>query len=113
MKPGERRDRIVHAGGKEMRRSEPITDGGKGHARRRERRRHERHPFLVAVGPAAAMHKGQQRPVGRRRAENRKTLIGIFAVALVGPLETGAELHDLVAIGATVIGRRLLGRIFV
>src|SRR5271167_4536630 len=31
MKPGDRGDRIVYAGGEEMRRSEPITDGAKGH----------------------------------------------------------------------------------
>jgi len=71
---------ISDRGRKHMRRREAIADAGEDDAGAGKDRRHERHPLLDAVGPAAAMDEGEYRAVRPRRRIDCEALIGIAAI---------------------------------
>src|SRR5258708_33272431 len=87
-------------GGKQMPGGEAIADRNESHAGGGESRRHEMHPFLVAVGPSTAMDEGEHPAVRRGRRKDRHALIGTLTVASFDK-RPGArpKAHDLVMIG--------------
>ena len=71
---------VIQSGREDMGRGQPVTDADEADAGPVEYRRHERHPFLVAAGPAAAVDHDEYVAVGCRGREIEHALVGVRAV---------------------------------
>ena len=75
---------VVQSGREHMGRRQPVTDADEADAGPGEHRRHERHPLLVAAGPAAAVDHDEHVAVRFRRREVEHALVGVRAVVVFG-----------------------------
>ncbi len=106
-------ENVVVTFGEHMLRCEPIARADECHAERRQCRRHEQHPFLVAIGPAAAMQRNEHIAVWMFGGNDGQRLIGIVTIGPINARNAAPKAQHLVVILCADRRERLLRRILV
>ena len=109
--PGDGVCAILQAGREHMRRRKAVARTDEGDALCIERRRHEVHPFLVAVGPAAAMEEDQHVAAGLVCGEYRQGLVRVAAMGDFDAVHPLPERQHPLRIAGAQRRQRLLGRV--